>query len=146
MIDLNKYRHPRWIDLNPHAGDSWFGLTRKQAKKFAYIFIGIGLFLALPPGLGFPGDDFVNLFLAKILANYFPIFPAKTWLILTFSVIGPLLILIGLWIFPFHTESLINGYMNKAKFAVKRFFRKPENVLMFAFVLFITFKLYSFYL
>ena len=115
------------IDLNPNKGDSFLGLTRDQSKTLANIFIVVGILFALPPFIPDP-TDFLSLALSKWLMPIFNI-DMVTALALTY-VAGFALFIIGIWIYPYNTKSLFNGYMNKAKKTLRKITRNPVAIVV----------------
>ena len=128
------------------SGSSWMGLKRNQAKILATIFILLGILLATPPGIGVPFDDLLNFFLAGVLVRWFPSIPYLTILALTYTVIAWGIILLGLWIFPYNTESLINGYVNKAQRFVSRALKSPKTLAVIIISGWLLYHLYATYL
>lgn len=134
MTDL---RH--LIDLNTSAGDSWMGLTRNQAKVLglAFILVGLGLadfFTPIP-------DDVLNLAVTSWLTTHWTIFDQATWFILSYTVIAWTLIVIGAWIYPHNTHSLLNGYVNKFQTLLKKTVRNPVYLVTTLIVLYFTYQL-----
>ena len=129
------------VDLNPYGGDAWMGLTRSQAKAVALVFIVVGLNLAdfftpIP-------NDFLNVGLAAWLTTHYPSQTPTTWLLLTYTVIAWSLILIGAWIYPHNTHSLLNGYVNKFQELLQKLFRNPVYLGLTVLVLYLTYQWYG---
>ena len=139
---LDKMRHPKWIDLNPHAGDSWWGLTRQQSKTLALFFIIFGILLASPPFLPSP-DDFLNIIIAKWIIDIFPSIQSGTALLFTYTLLAWGLFILGIWIFPAPTNSLFNGYMNKLKTFIRRQFKNPIALIIWIILGYILFNFYK---
>jgi len=116
------------IDLNPNAGDSWMGLTREQSKFIATIFIITGIFFADPPFSVLPTDIF-NIWLAGGISQQFGM-SLEIALLLTYTVIAWGLILIGIWIYPYDSRRLLNGYITKFKNLIRLAFRKPIIIVI----------------
>jgi len=110
-------------------GHSAFGLTRTQAKWLGLFFIFIGAMFLSPPIDPIP-NDWMNMLLAGQLHNWFPSLGYNLWLVFTYVPFGPLLILFGIWIYPYNTQSLLNGYINKAKTYIRKAFSKPVYILI----------------
>lgn len=122
-------RHLIDVSYWDKTGSSFWGLTRKQAKILAYMFILPAIILALPP-MGIPGpDDFANLFISGYLVKTFGINPLLA-LVYTYTLFPLLLFFIGIWIFPYNTQSLLNGYISKLKVWLKRSIKKPIYILI----------------
>jgi quinol-cytochrome oxidoreductase complex cytochrome b subunit len=115
------------IDLNQYGGDSWLGLNRQQAKFLALTFIAFGLIFADPPFSLLP-TDIVNIFAAGPISTWLHI--SFEWaLLFTYTILAWSLILIGLWIYPHNTESMINGTFNKLKRGIIFAFKRPLLML-----------------
>lgn len=128
------------VDLNPLKGDSFLGLTREQSKTLANIFIVVGILFAIPPFIPDP-SDFLSLALAKKLM---PILNADLMTALAFTyVLGIALFLIGIWIYPYNTKSLFNGYINKAKKQLKKIMNNPAYVIAGLIFFYIMFNWYK---
>jgi len=121
------------IDLNPMAGDSFMGLTRNQAKKLATFFLFIGLILALPPFIPDP-VDILSIWAARQIEVKYHV-PFITAMLSTY-MFGILLFLLGAWIYPYNTQSLLSGYITKLKLFIKKSLRNPKYILI-VFVVFI---------
>lgn len=136
---LEKLRHPKFIDLNPHAGNSWWGLTRNQAKTVGmtliiYSILLMDIFTSL--------DDWVNVITAKFVISLFHI-DASLALLLTYTFIPWVIFLCGIWIFPMNTETLFNGYINKLKRFVQKQLKNPVVVILWIILFYITFNFYK---
>lgn len=117
------------IDITPHCkkGNSFWGLKRSQAKKLGMFFLGLGFLISLPPIIPSP-DDVINIILAKGLSNIFGLSPVMA-LAFTYTLIGWGLIYLGLVIYPAHTQSLLNGYVNKVQKKVRKIKKNPLLVM-----------------
>jgi len=123
-LDLRKF-----LDITPWCkkGNSWMGLKRKSAKIIAIIIITLAVLMAFPPFIPSP-DDLINIVLAKALIKSFPDVNPLIMTGITYTVIPFILLLIGLWIYPYNTRSLFNGKVN----AVQKWIRnkKPTQILL----------------
>lgn len=128
------------IDLNPTRGDSWMGLTRDQSKFIALLFIFTGFFFADPPFSVLP-TDILNILLAGGISSQFGI-SLELALLLTYTVIAWGLIFIGIWIYPYNSARLLNGYINKFKSLIKIAFRKPIFLLISLGIFYFMFQWY----
>ena len=129
------------LDLNPNAGDSWMGLTRAQSKFIATIFIITGIFFADTPFSVIPTDIF-NIWLAGGISHQFGL-SLEIALILTYTVIAWGLVLIGIWIYPYDSKRLLNGYITKFKGLIKTAFRKPIFIVFGLVMFYIMFNWYQ---
>ena len=137
-MDLRK---PKWIDLNPHAGDSFWGLTRSQAKSLALFFIILGILLASPPMIPSP-DDLLNIAIAKWLINVIPSLSQTTALLITYTLLAWGLFFLGIWIFPAPTHTVFNGYVNKLKSFVRKQTKNPIRLIFWIIIGWIMFNWY----
>ena len=135
------------VDITPwdHEGGSFFGLTRGQARWLGYAIIFIGLMLLSPPFDLIP-NDWMNILLAGWIFNWLHYFTYNTWLVITYVILGPLLVLLGIWIFPYNSHSLINGYLNKAKFWLRKVFRNPIYIIIGVTLFILMYRWYKTYL
>lgn len=129
------------IDLNPVRGDSWMGLTRDQSKFIALMFIFTGFLFADPPFSVLP-TDILNIWLAGGIAQQFSI-SLEFALLLTYTVLAWGLILIGIWIYPYNSMRLLNGYINKFKGLIKMAFRKPIFLILGLTIFYFMFQWYK---
>lgn len=116
------------------SGHSAFGLKRGQARFLALVFITVGVVLTDPPFGVVPGD-FVNIFLAGWLSGFCECLSFNMALVLSYAVIGPLFFLFGIWVYPYHTGRLFNGYMRRGKDFLRKVVRNPV-LLLVGFLLF----------
>jgi len=116
-------RHPKWVDLNSAAGNSWWGLTRKQAKSLAVSLIIFSLLLMSPPGIP-DFTDVLNLTMARWISSYFG-YTNIVSLAITYTIIPWIIFALGIWIYPLNTVTVFNGYMNKAKKYMKKLIENP---------------------
>lgn len=130
------------VDLNPNQGSSFMGLTRGQAKAFAWIFIAIGLTLADPPFSLLP-TDFANIWLSGLLVGWFPSLSMEWALLLTYTVIAWGLLLIGFWIYPYNTMGLINGTISKIKLGIKKAIKNPIIIVIGLVVFYFVYNWYK---
>ena len=122
-------------------GHSAFGLKRHQSKALGLTLIITGILLANPPFIPIP-DDIFNIILAKFLINIFHL-SQSTALLLTYTIIAWGLFLLGIYIYPYNTKSLFNGYMNKLKIFVKRQLKNPFTLLIWIILGYIMFNFYK---
>lgn len=117
------------------------GLTRQQARFIAQIFIYIGIWLSV--SVFFPDpSDLIVAYASSWLQNSYGITFDMAYL-LWHTVIAWGMILIGIWIFPYNTESLFNGYINKAKRGLLDLLKHPFKLaigLYLAYQLFLWLK------
>lgn len=113
------------IDITPwdKSGYSFWGLNRKQAKAVGLFFIIIGLAFADPPFSMIP-SDFINLWVGGILANLLNI-SFELAILLTYTVIAWGLILLGIYIYPYDSERLLSGIINKIKRGISLALKQP---------------------
>ena len=110
-------------------GYSFMGLKRKQAKLLGGALMAGGVWFMLPPGIGFPGDDLVNFGIAKAIELTFPFLGKLVPLFLAFFVVPLLVILLGAWIYPYHTKTLLFSLLKKAKKFLKSLWKKPLKLI-----------------
>jgi len=136
-----------WIDLSPFdkSGNSAFGLRRENAKRLAYVFMFLGAMFLSPPIDPLP-NDWLNFILAIVLVKYVDILSFNIWLLLTYIILGPALFFFGLWIYPYNTQSLLSGYINKAKDFLRRQSHKPFSIIIGIILFIITYKIYKYWL
>ena len=131
------------FDITPFdtSGHSAFGLTRGQAKVLGLGFILVGLALADPPFSLLP-TDFLNLALAGLLVKWFSIGLGMA-VLLTYTVIAWSVFLLGIYIYPYNTSSLFNGYVNKFQALIKRSLKNPIYVILGLVVFYYMFNVYK---
>lgn len=135
------FRHPKWIDLNQNEGNSFFGLTRAQAKTLAMTLIIFSLMLMSPPGL--PDiTDFLNIAIAQWISGYYNI-SNNMALTITYTIIPWTIFLLGIWIYPARTMTVFNGYVSKLKNIIKKLFKDPLKLIILIIVGYIIFQYYS---
>lgn len=113
------------IDITPwdSKGHSAFGLKRHQARWIALGLILFSIALMTPPGI--PDIfDALNIFIASKISLYTGWSPLES-LVLTYTIIPWLIFLLGIWIYPYNTEYLFNGYMTKLKKLTKKVSKNP---------------------
>jgi len=135
-------RHPKWIDLNKNAGDSFWGLTKLQAKWLGLSIIIFSIFLMMPPGLPPEPTDAVNIIMAKYIVEWFNVEPTIA-LIYTYTFIAWFIFAIGLYIYPYSTTKLFNGYINKLKRLVGKILKNPILLFVMVIVGFYVFQIYE---
>lgn len=136
------FRNPKWIDLNPSAGDSFLGLTRRQAKWLGLSIIIFSIFLMMPPGLPPEPTDAVNIIMAKYIVNWLGIEPT-TALLYTYTFIAWAIFALGLYIYPYSTTRLFNGYISKLKRFIKKSLKKPFFILIAILIFYYVFNIYK---
>lgn len=131
------------VDLTPwdDSGRSFNGLTRHQSKVLALFFIIIGLALADPP-FSFLPTDFLNLFVAGELTHFFNI-TFNMALLLSYTLIAWSLFFIGIYIYPYNTTSLFNGYIHKLQNYIKRILRNPLAIIVGLTLFYFMYKTYA---
>ena len=139
-------RHPKFINLNTSPNtDSFFGLSRKQAKWLGWFFIVIGVLLSDPP-TGIVADDVLNVILAGWLASHIPTFSFMTWLVLTYTIIGWSILLAGIWIFPYNSHGLLVSIIKKIKLKIKKGVESPVIVLVSIIIMIFIIRWYKVFL
>jgi len=131
-----------FIDLNPHAGDSFLGLTRQQAKTLAMVFIISAMVLASPPGIP-DGSDLINIALAKYMVQIFPALTTLIALILTYTIMPIGLFLIGAYIYPYSTNGIISGYLNRIRRFLRKYGKDPIVVIIAIIIMYQVVKWYA---
>lgn len=135
------------IDITPWNSDgySFWGLNRNQAKKLGLFFIFAAALFADPPGGLLPFNDLLNFWAASKLTMLFG-GSGTMWIVATYTVIPLALLLVGAWIYPHNTHSILNGYVNKFQSLIKKIVTNPL-LLAFTIASFVIFyKVYSTYL
>ena len=132
------------IDVTPwdSSGKSAFGLKREQSKALGLGMIILGVMLANPPLIPSP-DDFLNIIIAKWMVSIFPSIQSGTALLFTYTILAWGLFIFGIYIYPYNTKSLFNGYMNKLKIFVKRQLKNPFTLLIWIILGYIMFNFYK---
>ncbi len=130
------------IDLQPSKGDSFFGLTRQNAKRLALVFIFSGIALADPP-MGLIPLDFLNIAIAGWLAKTFTQFNMISWLIFTYTFLAWGLIFAGAYIYPHNTMRVLNGTKNRLICGMKKALKNPLIVLISLTLMAVLYKWYS---
>lgn len=140
MVDFR-----RIVDLSPwdKTGQSWMGLRKTTTKKIGGALIFLGIFLSTPPGL-IP-DDWLNIGVANFLKMQFDI-PTTTGLLYSYTLIAWSTILLGIWIYPYNSTSLINGYMHKLKVYIKRLLSNPKHLIILIVAGILMMKFYDLFL
>lgn len=138
----NKQRFRNFVDITPwdKTGNSVFGLKRSQSKAIGLALIVFGILLMSPPGLPDP-TDIANIAIANFLHTKFDI-PAKQGLLLTYTFIAWVIFLLGLWVYPYNTEGLFNGYINKLKKYISKLKRNPLLLIVLIIIGYFIFKIY----
>jgi len=134
------------LDITPwdKSGNSFMGLKRNQAKYLATFLIIIGLLLADPPFSIIP-SDILDLFVAGLLFKYLNPFAwsFELILLLTYTVLAWSIFFLGIWIYPYNTDSLLNGYINKFQNALKKALRNPIIIGFGLIMFYLIFRLYK---
>lgn len=125
------------IDRNP-ATNSFLGMSRNNAKKIAKVLIILGAFMSFP--LPDPTDLF-SIWLANIISRQFGISLINA--LASTYLIGIVIFLIGIWIYPYNTHSLLNGYISKLKLLLRRIMRQPVYIAISIAMFIILFKWYA---
>jgi len=114
------------VDITPwnKDGGSAFGLKRNEARWVAWVLLFFGLMLADPPG-GLLPNDFLNIGLSGVLAKYLGFFSMEVWLLLSYTFVAWFLILLGAFVYPANTGSMLGSLFDKVKNAVKRVLKNP---------------------
>ena len=113
-MDLRKI-----IDITPwdKKGFSFMGLTRTQAKTLASIFIIVGILLAIPPIIPDPTDIAVLWIGTKIVER--TDYTLVQVLLFIYTAVAWGLILLGIWIYPYHSGRMFNGCITRIKREIK---------------------------
>jgi len=136
------FRNPKWFDLNPHEGDSFWGLTRKQAKYLGLSIIVFSILLMMPPGIPPEPTDAFNIFMAKYFVEWFDFNPSYA-LLYTYTFVAWAIFAIGLYIYPYSTTRLFNGYISKLKRFVSKSLKKPLYVVVALIIFYYVFQFYE---
>lgn len=121
---MTDFRH--LVDLNPRAGDSFWGLTRGQAKGLAWAVGAVGLLLADPPFNPVPGSQLNDLLNLGIATAIDPHFGLTFWIaLLATYLVGVALVFLGFVIYPYDTRRLIGSFFKKLVRAAKRVPKTP---------------------
>lgn len=131
------------IDISPwdSTGSSFWGLRRGNAKRLGLLFIITAILLADPPFSAIP-NDFINLFLANFLMKITSL-SFEMAIVLTYTLIPLTLFAVGIYIYPYNTQSLLNGYISKAKKFFKKQMKNPIMILIGITMFIIVFKIYK---
>lgn len=108
-------------------GHSAFGLKRHQAKFIATGIIVFSLFLMTPPGIPDPSDA-INIITARYIVHHTEINEFDA-LVATYTIIPWSIFLFGIYLYPYNTRSLLNGYISKLKKIIKKHLRNPIIVV-----------------
>lgn len=127
------------IDRNP-ATNSFLGMSRNNAKKIAKVFIIFGIFFSLPPFFPDP-TDLLSIWLANIISKQFGISLINA--LASTYLIGIVIFLVGIWIYPYNTHSLLNGYISKLKLLLKKIMKQPVYIAIGIAVFILLFKWYA---
>jgi len=135
------------IDITPwnKEGYSFWGLTRSQAKSVGLFFIFTAATFADPPGGLIPFSDFLNFWVSDTLLLWFG-GSSLMWTIFTYTILPFMLLLLGSWIYPHNTHSILNGYVNKFQEIIKKIVTNPALLLFVSVSAWLFYKLYSTYL
>lgn len=121
---MKDFRHI--IDLNPREGNSFWGLTRSQAKAAAWTVGGLGLLLADPPFNPVPGSQLNDLLNLGIATAIDPHFGLGFWVaLLATYLVGVALVFLGFVIYPYDTRRLIGSFFKKLVRAAQRVPKTP---------------------
>lgn len=122
---MKKFSFRKSVDITPwdKKGGSAFGLKRHQAKWIATVLIIFSIVMMSPPSIPDPGD-IINIFLASKISTLTG-WTSMESMVLTYTIIPWLIFLLGIYLYPYNTESLFNGYINKLKKLIKRAFKNP---------------------
>lgn len=124
------------IDGNPNT-NSFLGMSRNAARNIGHFFIIVGGYLSI----SFLWPDPTDLLIAyacKWMQDNWNITFDMAY-VLWRTLIPWAMVLIGIYIFPYNTESLFNGYVNKAKFGLKRMLNDPVKLLFGLFLAYLAF-------
>ena len=130
------------IDITPWCteGHSAFGLKRGQAKWVGTAFIILAILMLSPPTIPSP-DDLINITIANWMHGYVGIDKTLA-LAITYTIIPFVLFLLGIYIYPYNTKSLFNGYMNKLKKIANKLLKNPIYLIIMAIIGIYVFKWY----
>jgi hypothetical protein len=131
------------FDMSPwdSSGSAFNGLTRSQSKYLALFFIVLGISLADPPFSALP-TDFINLYIAGKVSQWLSISFALATL-LSYTVIAWAIIGIGIWIYPYDSSRLLNGYINKAKRFIQRQLKSPASIALGIILFYVMYNVYQ---
>lgn len=118
---------------------SLMGLGRSNSKMIGLILMGIGFFLATPPG--FPPDDILNVMLADFLARSFQL-SIEVAILLTYTLVAWSLIYLGASIYPYNTARLLSGFKNRLIRILMKTFTNPLWFIGFLTSIFIVFFIF----
>lgn len=121
------------------------GLKRRSAKYLGLLFILIGVALSDPP-FGLLPTDFMNFWLGEYLMNLFGHFNYVVWVTITYTLVGWGLIILGIWIYPYHTKRLLQSNINKLKRKIKYVMKRPLLLIASLALFLFLFHLYKIYL
>jgi hypothetical protein len=102
----------------PNLGSA-FGLGRAKSRIIGLVLMGLGFFLATPPG--FIPDDFLDVIIGDLVSRLLGI-PLHIGILLTYTVIAYLIFLLGAMIYPYNTMRLLNGFKGRLIALVRRCF------------------------
>ena len=141
-IDRNFGSLRKSVDITPWSkeGHSFLGLKRKEAKWLGIFLIGAGLFILDPPGGLLPINDLFNMILSKFLSTYFNVFSMEIWLVLTYVLIGPLLVVAGAFVYPANTGNMLGSIFMRVRKFVKNIFKKPAYLLITLVIFYFMYK------
>jgi len=132
-----------FVDISPwdKSGGSFWGLRRESARKLALVFIFVGALIADPPFSIIP-NDWINFLLAGLMSTHLGL-TFNAALLLTYSVIGPLLFLTGIYIYPFNSHLLFFGYVKKLQRFLRKQIKNPVSIAIGIIMFIIMHRIYA---
>lgn len=126
------------LDGNPKT-NSWMGLSRDRARMIAKILIVIGILFSLPPIVPDP-TDVISIWIANKIHVCFGI-DLLLSLGLTY-LMGIGVFLTGIWIYPYNSRSMINGYRKKLRKELTKVKNDPVKLAIAVIVFIVILKWY----
>lgn len=118
-------------------------LTKRSREIIGWSFIIAGLLLGSPP-IGFPPDDFINIWLATYLVGYG--IAIETAVVATYTIIPILIFLIGIYIFPAKDGHIAQKVRRKIIRGTKIYLKKLCEPKWFILNLISIYLIYTWYL
>ena len=115
---------------------------RKVNRWLGMILMGLGFFMATPPG--FIPDDFINVFAAGLLHRFLGV-SMEIGLVMAYTIVAWGLIFLGALIYPYNTTRLLNGRYHALKNILYKTFTKPTWFLGFLIGLVIVWYMFTAY-
>lgn len=121
--------------------------TMIDRKKIAWVLFGMGLLLATPPIFPSP-DDIFNLFVGKLISNYFNI-SIINGIIVSYTILPLIIFSLAVLVYPKESNKVINMFSNKVKMMFNEYVdmvkTEPVHLLWILLLLLIMLYIYQWY-